>query len=134
MKFFKNKKTLAIIMLTVLMAFAGINETKAQVPSIPRKTKKTQRTNRSSNVVWGTQYDWLSTRYVTYDDIRNMDRGQIRVLKNSIYARHGRYFKDAQLREYFNSLSWYSAIYDEIPAREFNKFESYNISFLHKYE
>ena len=79
-------------------------------------------------------YDWLSTRYVTYSDIQYMDRGQVRVLKNSIYARHGRRFKDANLRAYFNSQSWYYPTRNEVPAREFNKYENYNINFLLKYE
>ena len=85
-------------------------------------------------MAWGTQYDWLSTRYATYDDIRDYDRGQIRVLKNSIYARHGRRFKDANLRSYFNSQSWYKPRYDEVPAKQFNKYENANIAFLKKYE
>ena len=82
----------------------------------------------------GTQYDWLSTRYATYDDIRGYDKGQIRVLKNSIYARHGRRFKDKALRQYFSSQEWYVPRYNEVPQRYFNKYENANIAFLHKYE
>ena len=136
MKIFKNRKTLVVIMLTALMAMANINEANAQVPSIPRKSQKTQPNTKSynSNVAWGTQYDWLSTRYASYSDIQYMDKGQIRVLKNSIYARHGRRFQDSQLRAYFNSQSWYNPRRDEVPAKEFNKYENYNITFLHKYE
>ncbi len=132
MKLFKNPKTLAVIMLTALFTLAGINEARAQVPSIPRRTQ--QNTRSSSKVAWGTQYDWLSTSYVTYDDIRYLDKGQIRVLKNSIYARHGRRFKDSQLRSYFSSQWWYKPSRNEIPASEFNKYENYNIKFLHNYE
>ncbi|MBO4487943.1 MAG: YARHG domain-containing protein [Bacteroidaceae bacterium] len=101
----------------------------AQVPSIPRKAKTTTTVQRNSEVAWGTQYDWLSTRYATYDDIRNYDRGQIRVLKNSIYARHGRKFKDANLRNYFSSQSWYRPRYNEVPPKQFNKYENANIAF-----
>ncbi|WP_233582281.1 YARHG domain-containing protein [Prevotella sp. OH937_COT-195] len=128
---------MTLILLSALLTLTGINEAKAQVPSIPRKNRTTtQRSKRnySNNIVWGTQYDWLSTRYVTYDDICEMDRGQVRVLKNSIYARHGRRFKDSELREYFNSQTWYNPWRNEVPAREFNKYENYNITFLHRYE
>ena len=124
-----------IVALLGLMVAEGAS---AQVPSIPRKSQTAKRTTvsqtRNSNVAWGTQYDWLSTRYATYDDIRNYDRGQVRVLKNSIYARHGRRFKDANLRNYFNSQSWYKPRYDEVPAKHFNKYENANIAFLKKYE
>ena len=122
-----------IFILAVLAAFMLAGTVSAQVPSIPRKTT-TATTQRNPNVAWGTQYDWLSTRYATYDDIRNYDSGQIRVLKNSIYARHGRRFKDANLRKYFNSQPWYNPRYDEVPAKQFNKYENANIAFLKKYE
>ena len=56
------------------------------------------------------------------------------MLKNSIYARHGRIFKDAALREYFSEQSWYRGTRKEIPESEFNKFEKANIAFLLKYE
>lgn len=136
MRIFKSKRVLTVILLTAMMALPGVYEAKAQIPSIPHKnrTVKRNRKNTSRNTVWGTQYDWLSSSYVTYDDIYNMDKGQIRVLKNSIYARHGRRFNDEELRDYFNSQSWYSPWRNEVPAREFNKYENYNITFLHRYE
>lgn len=135
MNIFKNRKSMVVMMLTALLTLGGISEAKAQVPSIPRNQKVQPNSyNYGSNIAWGTQYDWLSTRYVTYSDIQYMDRGQIRVLKNSIYARHGRRFQDSQLRAYFNSQSWYNPRRNEVPAREFNKYENYNISFLHRYE
>jgi hypothetical protein len=128
-----SKKMMAVIGLLAAMLFAPVLEASAQdVPSIPRKTVK--KVKRNANVVWGTEYDYLSTRYISYDDIKDYDRGQIRVLKNSIYARHGRIFKDAELREYFEQQSWYNGYRKEIPAREFNKYENANIAFLLKYE
>ena len=127
-----------IFILAVLATFMLAGTVSAQVPSIPRKTTTakhtTATTQRNPNVAWGTQYDWLSTRYATYDDIRNYDSGQIRVLKNSIYARHGRKFKDANLRNYFNSLWWYRGWRNEVPSRELNKYEKANIQFLKRYE
>jgi hypothetical protein len=132
-----SKKMLTVIGLLAAMLFAPVLEASAQdVPSIPRQTtvKKTKKVKKNANVVWGTDYDYLSTRYINYDDIRDYDRGQIRVLKNSIYARHGRIFKDAALREYFEQQSWYRGYRKEIPAGEFNKYENANIAFLLKYE
>lgn len=132
-----SKKMLTVIGLLAAMLFAPVLEASAQdVPSIPRQTtvKKTKKVKKNANVVWGTEYDYLSTRYISYDDISGYDRGQIRVLKNSIYARHGRIFKDAALREYFEQQSWYRGTRNEIPAGEFNKYENANIAFLLKYE
>jgi serine/threonine-protein kinase len=121
----------------LMFCFVLTDTALAQVPSIPRQTPRvnqTQQYHRNSEVAWGTEYDWLSTRYATYNDIRYYDRGQIRVLKNSIYARHGRRFKDAALRSYFNSQWWYNPRYTEVPQNHFNKIEKANIAFLQKYE
>jgi hypothetical protein len=107
-------------------------------PSIPRNGQRTNRQYRSTRSggtrVYGTQYDWLSERRATYNDIRYKDRGQVRVMLNAIYARHGRRFKDANLRAYFNSQWWYTPRYNEIPSSWFNSYENYNISFLSKYD
>ncbi len=129
------KLTSKKMMLIAIMVIGFGLQASAQVPSIPRSnTTKTVKVKKNPNVVWGTEYDYLSTRYLSYDDIRDYDRGQIRVLKNSIYARHGRIFKDAALREYFNEQSWYQGTRKEIPTSELNKFEKANIAFLLKYE
>lgn len=120
------------ILMALVFSFILADTASAQVPSIPRRDQGTTTSNHE--VAWGTQYDWLSTRYATYNDIRNYDKGQIRVLKNSIYARHGRRFKDKQLRSYFSSQSWYKPRYYEVPTRYFNKYENANIAFLKKYE
>ena len=86
------------------------------------------------SVATGTIYDWLAQRYVTDADIRNYDSGQLRILRNAIYARHYRKFKDAGLRQYFNTFQWYDGRRDEIPASELNKYEKYNIQFIQRYE
>lgn len=90
---------------------------------------------RSSSglVADGTIFDWLATRYATENDIAT-HRHELRYLRNAIYARHYRKFKDANLRNYFNQFQWYDGRRDEIPASELNKYEKYNIQFIQKHE
>jgi hypothetical protein len=135
MRLLKNKWMVIAAMLLTLSVADAVAQ-----PSIPRRNGRSgyygrpRRSYSSSNTVWGTQYDWLSRRYANYDDVQYRDRGQVRVLLNSIYARHGRRFKDAGLRHYFNSQSWYNPWRNEVPSSEFNRYEQYNISFLSKYD
>lgn len=96
------------------------------------ETQPVQASTSVGNVVWGTRFDWLSTRYATYSDIANLNCGQIRVLKNSVYARHGYIFKDSNLRSYFNGFSWYHGWRKKVT--DLNKYETKNVSFLKKYE
>lgn len=127
-----NKKFSAFI----LMLFIGAMATQVIAqPSIPRRYGSSKKSSRSSSsAVWGTQYDWLGQRYATWSDIQYKDPGQIRVLKNSIYARHGYIFKDKNLRAYFNSQSWYYGYRSVVPTSAFNAYEKANIKFLGKYD
>lgn len=47
------------------------------------------------------------TRRLNWNDIANLSGQQLRLARNEIYARRGRYMKDAQLRAYFSQFSWY---------------------------
>lgn len=53
--------------------------------------------------------EWFSTNLVTDDALGALFAEDLRVLRNEIYARHGRVFKDAKLQKYFETQSWYKA-------------------------
>ena len=74
-------------------------------------------------------------RYLTADDVYEVDGGAVRFGLNEIYARHGRKFNDPELQNYFNSQPWYTPVYtpDEFNAIEnsvFNEYEKANVKFL----
>lgn len=80
-----------------------------------------------------------------YSNIRKLSRSELAMLNrqelnlalNEIYARRGRIFKDAELSAYFNAQSWYNGT---IPADQFdsvvtfNEYESYNINLISNYQ
>ena len=49
----------------------------------------------------------LGTDLVTDETLGALFAEDLRVLRNEIYARHGRVFKDKQLQTYFETQSWY---------------------------
>lgn len=49
----------------------------------------------------------LSTEALQEGTLGDMFAEDLRVLRNEIYARHGRIFKDADLQKYFESQPWY---------------------------
>jgi hypothetical protein len=49
----------------------------------------------------------LSTDLMTDDALGDMFAEDLRVLRNEIYARHGRIFKDQALQKYFAAQAWY---------------------------
>ncbi|HEX8774647.1 MAG TPA: YARHG domain-containing protein [Pyrinomonadaceae bacterium] len=59
-------------------------------------------------------HDQLTTRPITRRMLEGMFREDARKLRNEIYARHGKVFKEQELRNYFSSLDWYK------PDRKYN--------------
>lgn len=75
-------------------------------------------------------------RYLTTEDLNHLTAAEIRIARNEIFARHGRMFDSEDLREYFESKSWYKPT---IPAVEFsnsvlNEVEKENLTFIINYE
>lgn len=75
----------------------------------------------------------VSTRKLTYDDISSLNKAQLRLLRNTIFARHGYIFKSDDLKKHFSQYSWYSPRYADI-SRMMSDIETYNVQFIKKYE
>lgn len=123
---------------SILLAFVALTFTLGTAPQMQAQSKKAKTTKTSKNartrpVVYGTEFDFLSKRYMRYEDFYNNDYGP-RIFRNSIYARHGRRFKDPDLSRFFFYFDWYQPYRDEIPASELNKYEKANIQYLLKFE
>jgi hypothetical protein len=80
------------------------------------------------NIALGTT---ASQRLLTVDDLRGLSKQELRIMRNEIYARHGRKFKSQDLRDYFSAQDWYKPLYDEVPL---NDIEKKNVAFIQKYE
>jgi YARHG domain len=52
-------------------------------------------------------HESLSTHELTPGDVKGLRPDDARRLRNEIYARHGRRFKDPMLQRYFASFAWY---------------------------
>src|SRR5215470_4070960 len=44
---------------------------------------------------------------ITVEQLSNLSRRDLRILRNTVYARHGRPFKSALLQAYFDNMEWY---------------------------
>ena len=47
------------------------------------------------------------SRYLTPEELQGLSADQLAVVRNEIFARRGRYFKDDALRAYFSRFPWY---------------------------
>ncbi len=75
-------------------------------------------------------------RYYTENELSGLSEDQLRLARNEIYARHGRIFDAEDLREYFESQSWYQGT---VSAADFsdsvlNDYEKANIQLIQSLE
>ena len=79
---------------------------------------------------------YSDSRMLSDSDLQGISRSDLTLARNEIYARHGRMFKDDDIRAYFESQAWYAGI---VPADQFSesvlsKTEKTNISTIKAYE
>jgi hypothetical protein len=46
-------------------------------------------------------------RVVTAAELQDRSKAELRVMRNEVYAHHGKVFQDAELHSYFSKKSWY---------------------------
>ena len=74
-----------------------------------------------------------SKQLLTKEQVENMTKADIFVLRNSIYARHGFAFHLPALRDYFGYMGWYVPVRTSI-EHELSDTEIKNIELLMRYE
>lgn len=73
------------------------------------------------------------SRYLTEDELIDLDSDALKLARNEIFARHGYIFKDKGLQEYFDSTTWYKGTVvgeDFDMEKEFNDFEKANVALI----
>lgn len=75
-----------------------------------------------------------STTLLKPADVENLYRGDLEVLRNSIYARHGYSFKNARMRNVFEgNVDWYMPVSNDVTG-DLTETERKNIDLLKRYE
>ena len=81
----------------------------------------------------------ISSRYISESELYNYDLGQLRLIRNEIFALNGRIFRSQDLADYFSQRSWYAPTYDpdEFDANMYyylNDYEEANLQVILNYE
>ncbi|MEJ6484874.1 YARHG domain-containing protein [Nostoc punctiforme UO1] len=108
-----------------------------QTPSVP--TQITPAPTTSIPPVGTTTvntYLWLSQRLVNDADLDGKDGFELDIMRNSIFASHGRRFDTPGLQDYFDNQPWYKPIYSPkaFPSKLLSKLEQQNIEYINKYQ
>lgn len=75
-----------------------------------------------------------SKKLLNKNEIENMHKGDLEIIRNSIYARHGYSFKNRKIRYIFdNNVDWYMPLSTDV-SKELTEIELKNIELLKRYE
>lgn len=74
-----------------------------------------------------------STTRLRAQDVENMYKRDLEVLRNTIYARHGYSFKNREMRFLFDRVDWYIPVSTDVTA-QLTPLEKDNIDLLKRYE
>lgn len=79
------------------------------------------------------------TKRLTDDEVSGKSKAELRIGRNEIMARHGRIFDSEDLKEHFESKSWYNGTvspeeFDKNMDSRLNEVERANIEMIKKYE
>lgn len=78
----------------------------------------------------------LSSRRLRESDLAGMSSGELSILRNAIYARHGYRFNRDDLFDYFSNFSWYNPVTSNMTAayNSMSATERYNVDFIRRHE
>ena len=79
------------------------------------------------------RFPHTSDRLLNSDDVRNLSKADLKIMRNEIFARRGYIFKAADMKTYFQYQSWYVPKYDDVTPL-FTEIEKRNISLIKSYE
>ncbi|WP_103866264.1 YARHG domain-containing protein [Aquimarina sp. I32.4] len=75
-----------------------------------------------------------SSQELTNQDVENLNKGELEILRNLIYARHGYSFKNRKMRYFFDSaIDWYIPVSTDV-RKELTSLENKNIELIKRYE
>jgi len=88
-------------------------------------------TNTTAN-----DYSWLSQRPVTNADLQGKDAFELDIMRNWIFAVHGRRFDTPGIQDYFSHQPWYQPTYSpkEFPNKLLLPLEQRNVDYIDKYQ
>ncbi|UUC45303.1 YARHG domain-containing protein [Flavobacterium cerinum] len=74
-----------------------------------------------------------STQKLTEPILKNLKKLDLEIIRNTIYARHGYTFKKKSIRQFFDPVSWYMPVSDNVD-NELTPLEKDNIALLKRFE
>ena len=101
------------------------------VCSKTKDAQKNQNNSQTDEVLKGALM--AAERLLDESDFYDMSLEDLRILRNSIYARHGYIFKSEELKAFFSQYDWYHPTSTNVSS-ELSKIEKKNVEFIKAHE
>ena len=82
---------------------------------------------------YASDTEWVSEEYLSESDLAGYTKAELRILRNSIFARHGYIFNSDDLYNHFAQFGWYNPVYDDVNSM-LSKTEKHNVNLIKKLE
>jgi flagellar basal body-associated protein FliL len=143
--FQKNKKmvfigavgVIGLLILSVAIKFVISLDFEKSKPAT--ETANTAQPSSQENIVVNPKseasgkYQQASERILKSSDIVNLNKYELKIMRNEIYARHGYRFNTADMKSYFELQSWYIPRFDDVTAF-LTETEKRNIELIKRHE
>ncbi|MBN8590032.1 MAG: YARHG domain-containing protein [Rhodothermia bacterium] len=141
----KNKKTVFIgagrvvglLILIVAIKYVisldfGKSKNNIESTQTTQPTYQERNTSNTQSTSSG-KYQEASERVLANSDILKLNKYELKIMRNEIYARYGYIFKTADMKAYFESQSWYTPRYNDVTSF-LTETEKRNIELIQRYE
>lgn len=74
-----------------------------------------------------------SKRLLNYQDVTNLTKRQLKIMRNEIFARHGYIFTTNDMIQYFSGQSWYRPLHKDV-SNKLTYIEKENVKYIKSFE
>jgi len=127
----KNRLVLIAVGLVSAIAVGGAIMFLRPSPTIKNDVKVTASSPSSTPA-----YLFLSERRISEQDLAGKSALELDIMRNEVFARYGRRFKDPELQSYFSSQPWYKPLYapDQFPEELLTPIEMQNVTYIREFQ
>jgi hypothetical protein len=90
-------------------------------------------TTDNTSTTYSGLFPQSSTRLLTQNDLSTLNKRDLKIMRNEIFARHGYIFKTADMKNYFAQQSWYRPLYGDV-NNLLTSIEKTNVELIKSYE
>jgi hypothetical protein len=80
----------------------------------------------------GGLYPQASERILSESDFNGLNKWDIKIMRNEIFARHNYIFKTTDMKNYFQQQPWYQGLYNDV-TKQLSPIERINVAFIKTY-